>query len=98
MTRSRPTPVQNVPVYRATDIMATDGANLGDPLSFAAELVLDDVYVIRSGVMPELLALLAQDNGRFRISDSATVGTPGATIHLDCTLTLMSPEGQINEA
>lgn len=98
MTRSRPTPVQNVPVYQATAIMATDGANLGDPLSFAAELVLDDVYVIRSAVTPEMLALLAQDNGRFRISDTATVGTPGATVHLDCTLTFMSHEGQINEA
>ncbi|MGJ8625428.1 MAG: Hint domain-containing protein [Sulfitobacter sp.] len=98
MTRSRPPPVQNVPVYHAQDIVAIDGANLGDALSFAAELVLDDVYEIRSGVVPELLAVLAQNDGRLRLSDTAGNGTPGANIHLDSTLTFMSQNGQTTEA
>lgn len=98
MTRIRPTPVQNVPVYRATDVVASDGANMGDPLSFAAELILDDVYEINFGASPGLLPMLAQQGGRFRVDDDANLGTPGARIHLDCTLTFMSHDGQISEA
>lgn len=98
MTRSRPTPVQNVPVYRAEDFLATDGANMGDPLSFAAELILDDVYEISVGATPDLLPLLAQGRGRFRLDDMTQMGTPGTYLYLDCTLTFMSPDGRINEA
>lgn len=98
MTRIRPTPVQNLPVYRAADVVATDGANMGDPLSFAAELVLDDVYEINFGVPPELLPVLSQQGGKFQVDDTTSLGTAGVRLHLDCTLTFMSHDGQINEA
>jgi hypothetical protein len=98
MTHSRATPVQNVPVYRASDFLATDGANMGDEISFAAELILDDVYEITFGVTPDMLPLMAQETGRFRLSEETPIGTAGASIQLDCTLTFMSPDGQTSEA
>ncbi len=98
MTRLRQGPVHNVPLYRAENIVATDGANMGDTLSFAAELMLDDVYEIRSGVNPELLAITALDSGRFRLTDPAQVNSLDANIILDSTLTFMSQDGQITEA
>jgi len=40
---------QSVPVYVADQIRATDGANMGDLLSFSSELILDDVYALDFG-------------------------------------------------
>ena len=97
MTRSRLPTAQNVPVYRADDVISTDGANSGDCLSFAAELHLDDVYKIRSGKTPDLLSLQPLQDGRFKLADETLIGTAGARLHLDCTLTFMSPDGQISE-
>ncbi len=71
---------------------------MGDAMSFAAELVLDDVYEIGFGVAPQMLPLLAQENGHFRISEETRIGTGGTLVHLDCTLTLMSPDSQTSEA
>ncbi|MGC1495185.1 MAG: Hint domain-containing protein [Sulfitobacter sp.] len=98
MARARTAPAQSVPVYRAEDFLATDGANMGDPLSFAAELILDDVYEIPFGTEPKRLSLLPMDATRFRLASDSQIGTPGAEIHLDCALTFMSPDGQISEA
>ncbi len=98
MARARTAPAQSVPVYRAEDFLATDGANMGDPLSFAAELILDDVYEIPFGTEPQRLSLLSMDATRFRLDSDTKIGTAGAEIHLDCALTFMSPDGQISEA
>ena len=35
---------QSIPVYRAEEFLVIDGANIDDTLSFAAEVMLDDVY------------------------------------------------------
>jgi hypothetical protein len=36
--------VQTLTVYKAASLRVVNGANLGDSLSFADELMLDDVY------------------------------------------------------
>ena len=98
MTRSRPAPAQSAPVFRASDLHATDGANLGDTLSFASELVLDDVYELPYGVTPHRLSLLPSRGRRFVVASDTDVGTPGSTLHLDSALMFMSPDGSTQEA
>ena len=96
MTRYAPT--QSVPVYRAEDFPVTSGANLGDGISPMDELMLDDVYGMAPGARSWRLGLETMDNGAFRIAGDTELGQPGAELHLDCALSLMSPDGQTTDA
>lgn len=89
---------QSVPVYTSGQISATDGANMGDPISFASELILDDVYELDYGAEPARLSLVARDDASFHVGQDTRIGTAGAAIHLDCALTFMSPDGAISDA
>jgi hypothetical protein len=88
----------SVPVYVSEQIRATDGANMGDAISFASELILDDVYELDLKAEPARLSLVARDDASFGVGHDTSIGTPGAQIHLDCALTFMSPEGAISDA
>ncbi|WP_085835887.1 Hint domain-containing protein [Aquimixticola soesokkakensis] len=92
-------PTQSLPVYRAGAFRVTNGVNLGDPISDASELSLDDVYGMATDALalPLTVNLSDVDNG-LTIAPSSEVGTPGAQIHLDCCLTLMTPDGATVEA
>ena len=89
---------QSLPVYRADCFLVTQGANLGDPLAHAAELMLDDVYHLTPTAMPKRLSVHATTQGHLTVAADSAVSHAGATIHLDCALTLMSPDGQITDA
>ncbi|UWR27688.1 Hint domain-containing protein [Sulfitobacter sp. S223] len=89
---------QSVPVFVADQFRATDGANMGDLLSFASELILDDVYELEFGAEPARLSLIARDDASFSIGLDTKIGTPGAVVHLDSALTFMSPDSSINDA
>lgn len=71
---------------------------MGDALSFASELLLDDVYELEFGADPKRLSLITVKPGTFQIAPDTETGTPGAAIHLDCALTFMSPDGQTTDA
>lgn len=81
-----------IDVYRGDDFAAVDGVLLGEPLGFADELVMDDVYALRAGAATQPLQLLARDQG-FCLADGAQ-----HAVHLDCCLTLMAPDGTTQEA
>jgi len=98
MARSRPAPAQSLPVYAASEFAATDGANMGDPLSFASELILDDIYELPFGIEPRRLAILPGDDRHFRVAASTDIGTPDATLVLDSALSFMSDDGALHEA
>jgi hypothetical protein len=89
---------QSVPVYVASQIRATDGANMGDVISFARELILDDVYQVDYGAEPVRLSLVARADATFCVAKDTKVGTPSAVIHLDCAITFMSPDGAMVDA
>ncbi len=89
---------QSVPVFVAAQFSATDGANMGDLISFANELILDDVYELAFGAGPARLSLIARDDASFSVGHDTAIGTPGATLHLDSALTFMSPDGTISDA
>ena len=67
-------------------------------LSFAAELVLDDVYELDRAAEPLRLSLLTLPGDQLQLAEDTGVGSPGADLHLDSLLTLMSPDGQTQEA
>lgn len=98
MARSRPVSAQSVPVFRASDVRATYGANMGDALSFAAELILDDVYELARETAPLRLSLVPSAGSRFTVAEDTDAGTPGSALHLDSALMFMSPDGQTQEA
>ena len=89
---------QSVSVYVAGQVRATDGANMGDVISFASELILDDVYKVDFGADPARLSLVTRDDASFSIGHDTTIGTPGAVVHLDSALTLMSPDSSTIDA
>lgn len=97
MTEIKPQPTQSIPVYRSADLNVINGANLGDPISFAAELDLDDTYELRQDARQHQLSLQSDCHGGHLISAETQIGTPGATLHLDCCLTLMSGNGITTE-
>ncbi|KKK76461.1 hypothetical protein LCGC14_2863420, partial [marine sediment metagenome] len=98
MSSTRTAPAQSIAVYRAAEMRASDGANLGDTLSFAADLVLDDTYELDRAAEPRRLSLQTLPGNQLRLAEDTDVGSPGADLHLDSLLTLMSPEGQTQEA
>ncbi|KEJ89444.1 Hint domain-containing protein [Sulfitobacter donghicola] len=89
---------QSVPVYAASQFRATDGANMGDAISFASELILDDVYELEFASEPQRLSLVAKSDASFRVGYDSNVGTHEAIVHLDSAVTFMSPDGSISDA
>ncbi len=87
------TPAQSIPVYRGSDLEVVNGANMGDPLSFAAELDLDDTYELNPNAVPQRLSVETSDDGSLLVGADTQIGTPGAALHLDCCLTLMAGTG-----
>ena len=98
MTDHRPLPAQSLPVFRAAEFVVSQGANLGDPLSFVDDLMLDDVYALSGRATPRRLAVHPTDAEHLTVADGSALGAAGSAIHLDCALTLMSPDGQIHDA
>lgn len=80
-------------VYRAADVRACEGVMIGEAISFADELVLDDVFQILPEAAPVALPIFVASNGLSR-QDAAK----DTAIHLDCCLTLMAPDGGTHEA
>lgn len=88
---------QSIPVYRADDFLVVDGANMDDALSFADEVMLDDVYELGLSAKRQRLSLLAQANGTHIISEDTQIGTPGARVIVDSCMTVMTADGSTLE-
>lgn len=81
-----------IEVYAAADVITTEGVMKGEALSFADELVMDDVLQINAAAETQALSLFSGAGGLTR--------TEGAqnTVHLDCCLTMIAPDGSTYEA
>lgn len=91
-------PTQSISVYQSAAFANIDGANFGDNISFADDLVLDDVYQINPAANLLRLSIHIGAKGRgFTIADDTSTGHPGHVVHLDSTLTIMSPDGKTTE-
>ncbi|MCF7700410.1 Hint domain-containing protein [Loktanella sp. M215] len=90
---------QSVHVLPADAFRVTDGVASGEAMTFADELVLDDIYEMTAQVQPLALSLEPQDDaGRFRIAPGGQTGMPGSDVYLDCCITLMAIDGKTYEA
>ncbi len=89
--------VQILPVFRACDVTVVSGANLGDAMSFAAELDLDDVYELSLRAESVRLTVEPGRAGSLCIADGSALGTAGHSVHLDASLTMMTANGTTTE-
>ncbi|SDN37363.1 Hint domain-containing protein [Lutimaribacter pacificus] len=87
----------SLPVYRSDALSVVNGANLGDPLSFADELVPSDVYRLAPQVQMARLSVHPRNDGTLVVAPDTAAGSAGAQLHLDSCLTFMSPDGQTTE-
>ncbi len=91
-------PAHSLPVYRAEQFRVMEGANLGDSISYAEDLMLDDVYSLPRDSEPEQLCMAVDLQGQYSVAHDSLMGHPGSALHLDCALTLMSRDGQTTDA
>lgn len=88
-----PATTQSLQVYRASDFVCSDGVAEGDPISFADELVMDDVYTLAPGARRERLSIvLGQGPRSFTVAPDSAAGGVGRQVHLDSCVTLMAPD------
>lgn len=88
---------QALPVYLADHLVVSAGVNFGDGISFADELMLDDVYELEKQADP--MVLNVSTHGRhLRVMEGSELGTVGAKVAIDSAVTLMSPDGKTFEA
>jgi len=85
--------VQTFSVYRANDVRVSHGVNLGDAISFADELIMEDIFGLQEGATLGALSLSFAENPadsvRPTVAMDSALGTLGADIVLDSTLTFM---------
>lgn len=88
---------QSIPVYRSEDFLVIDGANIDDTLSFAAEVMLDDVYELNAKAERRRLSLHARSDGTYIIAGDTQTGAPSARVVVDSCLTVMTSSGSTLE-
>ncbi len=89
---------QTLTVYRADHFRVSNGANLGDSLGTSDDVALDDVYRLSPVANAVRLSVIARHDAPFQIGKDSEIGQPGADLHLDCVITLMSGTGETSEA
>ena len=90
-------PAHSLPVFDGRDFVVNDGANMGDAISFAAELELDDIYRLSPTAAVGRLSLRI-DGAHFAVAEETELGTVGSSVFLDSALTLMTPDGDTTDA
>ncbi len=84
-------------VYHAGDFVAACGANQGDGLGIADDLMLDDIYILRRDAERRSLVLRQNETG-YEVSANSGLGGANNRVHLDCSLTLMDLSNAVVEA
>lgn len=87
---------QSLPVHLARDFVVTEGVAEGDAISFADELVMDDVYQLLPDARRGRLGLDIGADG-FTVDPRTELGRPGNRLHLDSCLTFMARDGSTCE-
>lgn len=86
-------------VYPAEAFRVVDGANLGDPIGEANELVPGDVYALSRGARQfELTVAVGRSMTLLRVAESSPAGRAGARVVIDCCATFMALDGTTVEA
>lgn len=73
--------MQTVAIMRSDDFRITEGVVEGEGISFADELVMDDIYQLSAAATRVPLSLaMGEDPGGFIIDASTAIGKPGNTV------------------
>ena len=90
--------MQTVAVLRSEDFCVTEGVAEGESITFADELVMDDIYQQSQSAtrVPLCLALRDGEDG-FVIDPSTAVGKPSNIIYLDSCITMMGSDSTTYE-
>ncbi len=90
---------QGLRVFKASDFVVINGANLGDPVADGSEMMLSDIYQLSPEARSWRLALSATGGlARLSVAEGSQLGTLGAQVHLDCCATFMAPDGRTVDA
>ena len=90
--QDRPT-TQSLQVFRAAAFRCADGVAEGDAMSFADELVMDDIYMLHERAQRVRLSLILGDGPRsFTVAPDSAAGGAGRQVHLDSCVTWMAPD------
>ena len=90
--------MQTVAVLRSEDFCVIEGVAEGEGITFADELVMDDIYQQPQSAtrVPLCLALRDGEDG-FVIDPSTAVGKPSNIIYLDSCITMMGSDSTTYE-
>jgi len=92
-------PTQPVAVFEGRMFAVIDGVAEGESISFADELVMDDVYQLAGEAARKSLLLTQREDGTgFTVAPGSAVGITGNQVVLDCCVTLMAPDSTTYEA
>lgn len=90
--------MQTVAVLRSDDFVVSEGVAEGEGISFADELVMDDVYQLSKNATRLPLSLsLREDAEGFEISETSTIGKIGNAVYLDSCVTMMATDSTTYE-
>lgn len=91
--------VQKLLVYPSGHFICENGVAEGDGISFADELVMDDIYEMHTDAQKQRLAVRpALDDRSFVIAQSSETGTVGNAVYVDSCVTFMAPDSSTFEA
>lgn len=90
-------PATAIPVFLASALEVVHGVNEGDSLSFADELVPDDIYWFDHRAEQARMMVQMRTDGAMRVAEGSPTGEPGMALHLDSCLIFMSPDGDTTE-
>lgn len=89
---------QTISVYLADDFYVSEGVAQGDGMSFADDLVMDDLYHLRENAQRRPLSLSVDaKSGQFHVSQDSALGQTGNEVFLDSCLTMMAAESGTQE-
>ena len=89
--------VQTVAVYVSDDFPVSEGVAYGEGMSFADELILDDVYRLWPRRERRPLSFILEDNDELRIAADSPLGSEGNRIVLDSCVTVMGTDSSTQE-
>ncbi len=94
-----PETLQSLTVYRSDDICVTNGVAEGDGISFADELMMDDIYQVEAdAALRNLVIEMNNDGLDLCIAKGSSLGRVGNPVYLDCCVTFMALDGSTREA
>jgi len=92
-------PTQTVAVFESRHFTVIDGVAEGEGISFADDLLMDDVYRLDIKAERQPLTLQTIDKtGAFQVAPGSAMGFDGHQVVLDSCATFMAPDGKTYEA